>query len=96
MTLGWPAIEPFIRPRLPLEAVLHWERYDLSSEAEALAAYDLAMAETGIYRGRQLPVPDVEGEVADYGWLEHSARRVSQPVRTHLLRVLQKQGFALE
>jgi FMN reductase (NADPH) len=96
MTLGWPAAEPFIRSRLPLEAVLHWEKYHLSAEAEALAAYDLAMVETGIYRGRQVPVPGVEGEVEDYGWLEHSARRVSQPVRTHLRRVLQRQGFALE
>ena len=96
MTLGWPAAEPFIRPRLSLEAVLHWERYDAGGEPEALAAYDRAMIETGIYRGRQVPVPGVQGEVEDYGWLEHSARRVSKPVRTHLRRVLQKQGFRLE
>ena len=30
MTLGWPAVEPMLRPRLPLSAVLHWERYDRS------------------------------------------------------------------
>ncbi|MGC9336277.1 MAG: NADPH-dependent oxidoreductase [Anaerolineae bacterium] len=95
MTLGWPATEPFLRPRLPLEGVLHWERYDTVSEAEALAAYDRAMVETGIYRDRQVPVPGVEGAVEAYGWLEHSARRVSLPMRTGLRQVLERQGFDL-
>jgi FMN reductase (NADPH) len=95
MTLGWPASQPRIRPRLPLEAVLHWERYDAGGEAEALAAYDQAMIATGIYKGRQVPVPGGE-EMEDYGWTEHSARRVSQPVRVHLKQVLAAQGFALE
>jgi FMN reductase (NADPH) len=95
MTLGWPDVEPFIRPRLPLDAVLHWEQYDLAGEAEALAAYDGAMIETGIYRDRQVSVPGIEGESEDYGWLEHSARRVSRPVRTALSQVLEDQGFGL-
>ncbi|RPI58170.1 MAG: NADPH-dependent oxidoreductase [Chloroflexi bacterium] len=95
MTLGWPAARPSLRPRLPLEAVLHWERYDTGGEADALAAYDQAMIATGIYQGRQVPVPGCEGEMEEYGWMEHSARRVSQPVRVHLRRVLAAQGFAL-
>ena len=97
MTLGWPAAEPFIRPRLSLDAVLHWERYDTAGEAEALAAYDQAMVETGIYDGRRVPRRATgEGEVEDYGWQEHSARRASQAVRTHLREVLERQGFALK
>jgi FMN reductase (NADPH) len=96
MTLGWPAAEPFIRPRLPLEAILHWECYDPAGEEAALQAYDQAMVETGIYRGRQVPVPGVEGEVEDYGWLEHSARRASRAVRTGLRGVLEQQGFGLQ
>jgi hypothetical protein len=31
----------------------------------------------------------------DYGWTEHSARRVSQAWRTELKEILQKQGFEL-
>ena len=31
----------------------------------------------------------------DYGWQEHSARRASQAVRTHLREVLREQGFEL-
>jgi FMN reductase (NADPH) len=96
MTLGWPASRPKVRPRLPLEAVLHWERYDTDGEAEALADYDQAMIASGIYRGRQVPVPGGGGEMEDYGWTEHSARRASQPVRVHLKEVLAAQGFALE
>jgi FMN reductase (NADPH) len=96
MTLGWPAIEPFIRPRLPLRAILHWERYDLSEEAQALEEYDRAMVETGIYRGRQVRTPGREGEIENYGWLEHSARRASTPARTGLRHVLEQRGFGLE
>ena len=96
MTLGWPAIDPPVRPRLPLEAVLHWEAYDSSQEADALEAYDRTMTETGVYRGRQVSVPGGKGIVKDYGWLEHSARRVSTPVRTGLRKVLRDQGFGLE
>ena len=96
MTLGWPAVNPPTRPRLPLEAILHREIYDSSQEAELLEAYDRTMIETGVYRGRQVPAPDAGGRGGDYGWLEHSARRVSTPVRTHLRQVLRQQGFDLE
>jgi FMN reductase (NADPH) len=96
MTLGWADAEPFIRPRLPLQAVLHWEQYDKAGEEEALAEYDRAMIDTGIYRGRQVSVRGIEGESEDYGWLEHSARRVAQPARTALGQVLREQGFGLK
>ena len=95
MTLGWPAAAPMLRPRLPLQAVLHWERYDDSNEEEALIDYDRAMVATGIYDGRQVPVPGQPDTVEDYGWQEHSARRVAQPHRTELRGVLERQGFAL-
>jgi FMN reductase (NADPH) len=95
MTLGWPAVEPILRPRLPLSAVLHWERYDCTREDEMLAEYDQAMVATGIYNGRQVATPGKDGEMEDYGWTEHSARRVSQPTRTHLREVLLSQGFEL-
>ena len=96
MTVGWPAVEPKRRPRLPLEAVLHWERYDASGQDQALAEYDRAMAATGIYAGRQVAVPGRPGEMEDYGWTEHSARRVSQAHRVRLREVVEKQGFGLK
>lgn len=95
MTVGWPAVEPKQRPRLPLEAMLHWERYDPSGYDQSLAEYDQAMAATGIYAGRQVPVPGRPDATEDYGWTEHSARRVSQAHRMHLRDVLEKQGLGL-
>ena len=95
MTLGWPARPPRIRPRLPLEAVLHWEAYDPQGEEAYLEQYDAEMIATGIYKWRQVneddPLP-----TSEYGWTEHSARRVSQVQRPRLKEVLQEQGFALK
>jgi hypothetical protein len=70
---------------------VHW-----SKEDQALREYDRAMIATGIYEGRQVPTPGKPGQVEDYGWMEHSARRVSQPTRTFLRQVLSQQGFELE
>lgn len=95
MTLGWPAATPPIRPRLPQSAVLHWERYDADQDAE-LRAYDKAMAATGIYGGRQIPVQGKPDVMEDYGWTEHTARRVAHAVRTDLREVLERQGFTLK
>jgi FMN reductase (NADPH) len=96
MTLGWPDIEPNLKPRLPLGAVLHWETYNTQGEVEALADYDQQMISSGINKGRQVSVPGVEDEIEEYGWMEHTARRVSKPIRPHLREVLREQGFALE
>ena len=96
LTLGWPASRPILRPRLSLEAMLHWESYDPEADAGALVEYDQAMIDTGIYEGRQVAVPAVEGEIEDYGWLEHSARRASLVLRSHLREVLASQGFNLD
>jgi FMN reductase (NADPH) len=93
MTLGWPAAEPLLRPRLPLDAVLHWETHDRSDEDALLHEYDRAMAATGIYDQRQVAVPGRPDEAENYGWLEHSARRVSRPARADLEQVLHEQGF---
>jgi FMN reductase (NADPH) len=95
MTVGWPERPPRLRPRLPLEAVLSWEQYHPAG-ADSLQAYDREMAATGIYERRQVPVPGKPGEVEDYGWLEHTARRVSQVVRPELRQVLENQGFLLK
>lgn len=96
MTLGWSSAKPLIRPRLPLQAVLHGESYDTTAEREYLETYDRAMMETGIYDGRQLQVPGVEKEMEGYGWLEHSARRASHPMRTDLPNILREQGFEIK
>jgi FMN reductase (NADPH) len=95
MTVGWPAAQPAIRPRLPVSAVLHWERYDPQPKDAEMLEYDQMMIATGIYEGRQAPVPGRPEQVADYGWTEHSARRVAKAWRTELREVLERQGFGV-
>jgi FMN reductase (NADPH) len=96
MTLGWPDVEPGFRPRLPLEEVLHWESYEENPSSDALLRYDQDMLATGIYRGRQIERPGSGGEMEDYGWLEHSARRVSKSVRVDLSTHVRNQGFEMQ
>ena len=95
MTIGYPEQAPLIRPRLPQEAILHWESYNHDQD-EALHAYDQAMIETGIYNNRQIAVPGKEGESEAYGWMEHIARRASTPKREEMLSILKKQGFGMK
>jgi FMN reductase (NADPH) len=95
MTIGWPLARPAPKPRLPIDAVLHWNQYRSTDVALLLHEYDRTMIASGIYNGRQVPVPGREGELEDYGWLEHSARRVSQAHRVGLGDALRQQGFTL-
>jgi FMN reductase (NADPH) len=96
MTLGWIEKHPTIKPRLPLNSVLHWESYKSESQEDYLHAYNRTMISTGIYKGRQVAVPGKPEEMEDYGWTEHSARRVSVAARTELHVALKKQGFCLK
>ena len=92
MAVGWPIRPPRVRPRLPLDAVLHWETYSTIGEEQYLDQYDEAMIATGIYKGRQVTVAGDE-QIEVYGWTEHSTRRTSRALRTGLKEVLAKQGF---
>lgn len=96
LTVGWPNVEAAMRPRLPRRAVLHWEEYDDSVLDDALHEYDQVMVASGIYENRQVSVPNRPDLVEAYGWMEHSARRVSRPARVEVGRVLREQGFDLE
>ena len=96
MTIGWPVAQPMIRPRLPVSAVLHWERYDPQPKDAEMLEYDRMMIDTGIYEGRQVPVPGKPEQMENYGWTEHSARRVAKAWRTELREVLEQQGFGLK
>jgi nitroreductase len=95
MTVGYPSKPPRTRPRLPRSAMLNWETYAPTTEAD-LRAYDREMAQTGIYQGRQVPVPGKPEQMEDYGWLEHTARRGEKPARAQLSEILREQGFELK
>ena len=90
--LCWPKKPPYIRPRLPLGAILHWEIYQ-SDDRVFLEEYDKEMKETGIYKGRE---GDNKIDPSQYGWMEHSALRSSKPSRPHLKDSIIKAGFSLK
>ncbi|MDA3949146.1 MAG: NADPH-dependent oxidoreductase [Spirochaeta sp.] len=101
MTLGVPA-RPSRRtkPRLSLDGVLHCETFTPVDD-QTLFDYDEIMRATGIYRDRHQPGTRPDGSAAEqiaddeYGWLEHSARRVSAPQRPNLSEQVRRQGYRL-
>lgn len=100
MSLGYPEKEAKLKPRLPLEAVYHRERYDDSNIGEQLREYDKAIEALGYLKGREVApdkFPDFEGV---YSWVEHTARRMAsdnpKTYRAHLRAFLEKQGFMMK
>ncbi len=97
MTLGWPAVEPMVRPRLPLSAVLHWERYDRrhgrTRRWPSTTGPWLPRASTMAGKWRR---PARMAKWRTTAGPNTRPAAVSQPARTHLREVLLRQGFALE
>jgi len=87
MCVGRPAQEPLPRPRLPLAAVLHRERYDSSQQTERIGEYD--------ERYRRYLSERSEGRTAA-SWSEAMAAKIPVPSRTHLKAYLERQGFRFE
>jgi FMN reductase (NADPH) len=83
--IGWPKEIPPPKPRLPEEAVVHWERYDSSFPDTLFASYqtDLADFHRSISR---------EGEP----WVERVTQKATSASRAGVLRdALAKLGFNL-
>ncbi|RRJ63613.1 oxygen-insensitive NADPH nitroreductase [Paenibacillus oralis] len=87
MCLGVPDQEPGQRPRLPQEAVLHWNGYDVSREEEHVAAYDETMSKY---------LRERTGGAKDTPWSVLMAEKLAQPSRLHLREFLRERGFELK
>lgn len=113
LAIGVPERLNAPRPRLPLQGVLFQERYDPARVEAAIEEYDRLMRESGVYEGREFPLDEVErvepapaGRAGGrhtpgaYGWIEHSARRVSsrnpEDARDNLSEVLRRAEFGLK
>lgn len=85
LTIGVPDKPAAVRPRLPVYVVRHDEWYDTEHLEEGLTEYDHTMKDTGIYRGRRIELEEIGHDLTekiseeDYGWLEHTARRLGNP-----------------
>jgi nitroreductase len=83
MCLGWPDEDNAVKPRQPLDMVLHQDRYRDSEEAE-YDGYDTMMEH--YYRQR-----DSNARVAD--WSSTTAKAVQGKTREHMLAFMQARGF---
>jgi nitroreductase len=111
IAVGVPEKRNPVKPRIPTEGVWFKERYDASAMEEAVEAYDRTMVESGVYEGRHYPLQscvlqakgertEEEREEIPYGWIEHSARRISSSnpldIRPKMKEILKEAGFSFE
>lgn len=86
MCLGWPVQANAVKPRFPMQTILHTDRYDLSQVAAQVDAYDQQMQAYYQTRGSQQRVSN---------WSAQTAAAVQKKQRPHLLKFLQSRGFLL-
>ncbi len=84
MCLGWPAIEPDVKPRFPVKSILHTNRYALEKIEEDVQAYDKQMQ--SYYKSRS-------GMTRVSDWSTQTAQAVQMKKRQHMLSFLNKQGL---
>ncbi|MGG0642401.1 oxygen-insensitive NADPH nitroreductase [Sporosarcina gallistercoris] len=87
MTIGVPAKVNEVKPRLPLDAVLHENMYDASNYDEVLREYDATMA--AYYETRSS-----NQKLA--GWTEQMADFLESPQRPYMKEFLREQGFKFD
>jgi len=83
MCLGWPADAPEVKPRLPVDLILHQDAYRDPPEA-AIAAYDVTVADYYASRSATRRSGD---------WTTTTAAAVQGKTREHMLGFLQRHGF---
>ncbi|WP_249902119.1 oxygen-insensitive NADPH nitroreductase [Paenibacillus sp. PK3_47] len=84
MCVGYPAGVNGLRPRLPLEAVLHHNGYDKEKTETQVAAYDKVSSE---YMHKRT------GGQNDTPWSVMMAKRLAEPTRLHMKEFLEGKGF---
>ncbi|MFC0561730.1 oxygen-insensitive NADPH nitroreductase [Halalkalibacter alkalisediminis] len=84
LCLGYPSQNPDQKPRLPHEAVVHYEKYDPTKIGRAMTEYDQLMQQ--YYQDR------TQGKRSD-AWSEQMASFLSRPKRPQVGSFIKKQGF---
>jgi len=105
LAMGYPAEDPPVRPRYPIEFSLFEDRYpelDSASVERAMASMDEGYLAQDYYRSRGTKLPLEEGREEtftydDYSWTEHISRKLGQWGKDpgELLRALAACGFDL-
>lgn len=84
LCLGYPAQDPEVKPRLPLDAVLMQEVYDQESQADHVAEYDKALSDYYLSR---------TGGNKDSDWSREMKALVGKESRPHMREFLAGRGF---
>lgn len=87
ITLGVPDQHNEVKPRLPVEAILHENDYDSDKYAELLKVYDETMKEYYLSRGSNQKVSTWTSQMADF---------LESPRRPHMKKFLASKGFNLK
>ena len=93
LTLGWPAAEGEISPRLPLDATLHRDRFSEMGLRERVAAYDRRRAELQPYAQQRFQ--ESYGPSEAYGWSEDKSRQYAAQERADFGAFVRRKGFDL-
>ncbi|WP_298608353.1 oxygen-insensitive NADPH nitroreductase [uncultured Thiothrix sp.] len=86
MCLGWPVQANAVKPRFPVQTILHTDHYDLSQVASQVDAYDLQMQAYYQTRGSNQRISN---------WSAQTAGAVQKKQRPHMLKFLQARGLLL-
>ena len=105
LTMGYPAEEPPVRPRYPVEFHLFEDRYPEFTDEDVSAAMeemDSGFLDQDYYRnaGYMIPLEDGREETFsfdDYSWTEHISRKLGQWEKDteDLLQKIRKCGFSI-
>lgn len=87
LCLGYPAQNPEVKPRLPLQVVLKQECYDDSSDSSIISDYDTTIR--NYYKTRT-------GGKKDNSWSEQISEMLVKESRPHMLSYLQSKGYLLK
>ena len=94
LAAGYPREKRDVTLRLPPTVVVHTDTYEDNGLESEIKAYD---ARRNAIRPMRQLMTDKYGTVADYGWSENAARRLSIPeARAGFRAFLESHGFDLE
>ncbi|QDP72380.1 NADPH-dependent oxidoreductase [Legionella israelensis] len=103
LCIGYPNKKNPPKPRVYSEGVFFKDKYDMNLVKEAINKYSYNMFSSGYYVNREFPIDEVEVleyKKEEYGWIHHSARRVStkniNKARTKLKQIFINNNFGFE
>ncbi len=84
LCLGWPKQDVAVKPRMPLQAILHQDSYQQQDLQQQVDDYDETMARYYQQRGSNVRLSN---------WSQQTAQAIQGKTREHMLSFLQARGF---